>query len=231
MAFLNKSQLKLLKRYRSPISGTIDIRETKEGEKRMMMNYYTQGISTNIETVKESYWYKAAEIALECTKDIKNPEIMTIGLGANTVPNIIAQTRPDVHQTLIEIDPLVVAACKEYFELQKLPNHTLIESDIYKLLENSTYKQSQDVILVDILTSKAKQIISPQEEILIVKISTWLKPNGILLFNRPSHTPQSKIDTEKFAQWLDDKFGNVYNTVVEDTSRKFVNTIIKVKIP
>jgi spermidine synthase len=226
---IKKSELTVLKKYVSPISGNIVICQTPDGEKRMMMSYYTQGISTNLDSIKQSYWYKAAEIAVNHVKNTQNPEIMTVGLGANTVPNLIANLNPKIHQTLIEIDPAVILACHEYFNLHTLPNHTLIESDIYKLLDKTEYQATQDVILLDILTSKAKQILSKNEPELINKVSKWLKPNGLMLFNRPAHAPQIKKDTEKFIEYLKNTFGNAAAEYVKDP-RGFENAVIQVKV-
>ncbi|MDQ3239247.1 MAG: methyltransferase domain-containing protein [bacterium] len=227
---INKHQLKLLKKYQSNISGNIEIRQTKDktNEIRMLMNYYTQGISTSPNSTTGSYWDKAANISLGATQNNDPPQIMTIGLGACTIPNIIANSNSNTHQTLIEIDPIVIQACNEYFKLKELPNCTLINSDIYNLIDTDKFKTSQDVIMLDILTSKSKYAISEKEQNLIKIILTWLKPNGSILFNRPSHTVQLKKDVIEFEKYLHSQFDSVKTYTVVDEKRKFENTIIQV---
>jgi hypothetical protein len=50
------TRITILKRYQSEYNGVIEITEDTSGEKRLIMNYATQGLSVEQPTIYESYW-------------------------------------------------------------------------------------------------------------------------------------------------------------------------------
>lgn len=75
--------------------------------------------------------------------EIKN--CLVLGLATGTLANIIAKKYKGVKITGVEIDPVMIKIGKKYFDLDKIPNLTIINKDAKEF--NSGYF---DVIFVDL---------------------------------------------------------------------------------
>lgn len=219
--------LRNLKTYHSKISGKIEIFQKYNGEKVLTINSYPQGISTEKSSIIKSYWHKIAQLTVDFCHLDKNPQVLMLGLGANTIPNLIAQLNPKIKQTLIEIDPLIIAACQEFFNLNNLPNYQLIQTDAYNLAEDkNAFGEKFNVIIVDIFTGKPPFVsLKSNQPPFIEQILPWLKNDGIMIFNRPGHNATSVSDSKKLETYLSTLFKNTEFYTIKDP-RGFKNNII-----
>jgi len=113
-------RLKRIAGYYSPLLGKIEIFQKYNGEKVLTINSYPQGVSIHDESIKKSYWYAIAQEVLRFTQKRKKPQILMLGLGACTIPNLIAKQDKNIHQTIIEIDKEIIKACHDFFGLGQL---------------------------------------------------------------------------------------------------------------
>ncbi len=193
----------------------------------MVFNNCVQGISIQQPDFSKSYWGYVADITTAAVKNISHPSILHIGLGANTISAAISKKNPDIHQTIVELDPVVIKACQEYFNLQDLTHSTIIQSDIFELLDKKPEWHCQfDTILTDIYTAHPDIHTPPENKYeFIIKISDWLKEDGILIFNRPAHTPALRLEAERLENYVKEEFEDVEKKYIKDP-RGFENYII-----
>ncbi len=224
---LTRIKIKVLKKYQSKFAGPVEIRRERDGELRMVMNYCTQGISTEKATISQSYWGKIAQMTIHTLPKPENAHILHIGLGANTISNLIGRNHPSPFQTIVEIDPVIIKACREYFKLDELENSEVIQQDIFELLsQKPEWHNHFDVIITDIYTGKESEYTPKQGKYdFISQLAAWLNDAGTIIFNRPAHTDTAKQDTAELEKYLRDHFRTVEKIYVEDP-RGFKNYIL-----
>lgn len=219
--------MRKLKTYHSPILGKIEVLQKYNGERILTTNSYIQGVSTEKDDIKKSYWYCVAQQATGFCKNIQNPSILMLGLGANTIPNLIAKTNPQIHQTIVEIDKNIIDACRQFFNLDTLPNHQLIQADAFKLISQSkAFEIKFDVIIVDIFLGNPPYVsIDSNQPSFIEKLLPHLKTSGMVIFNRPGHTEKIRSNSRELETYLKTLFEKTKTYDVKDP-RGFRNTVI-----
>ncbi|KKS68853.1 hypothetical protein A3A14_01230 [Candidatus Daviesbacteria bacterium RIFCSPLOWO2_01_FULL_43_38] len=228
LAALWRIGLRKLKSYNSPILGKIKVLQKYNGEKVLTTNSYIQGISTEKDSIKLSYWYCVAKQAGDFCKRVKDPEVLMLGLGANTIPNLISHLNPAAHQTIVEIDDYIIKACREFFNLDALPNYQLIQADAFKLLsrENAFVEKKFDVIIIDIFNGNPPYVdIKSNHPDFITSLLPYLKKDGMVIFNRPGHTESVRSDSQKLENYLSALFAKTKSFDIKDP-RGFRNTVI-----
>ena len=131
-----------------------------------------------------------------------------LGLGANSIPSLIAQKNPQIHQTIIEIDKYIIEACRKYFNLDQLPNYQIIQTDAFQIL-NSKFQilnSKFDAVIVDIFTGEPPYVsLNSNQPNFIEKILPFLKNDGMIVFNRPAHNEISRnggLELKKYLETL-----------------------------
>lgn len=227
LAALWRLNLRHLKTYQSKISGRIDVLQKYNGEKVLNINSYPQGISIEKSSIKKSYWYKIAELSVNFCTSKKNPQILMLGLGANTISNLIARLNPRVKQTLVELDPDIIDACRKYFGLNNLPNYQILQTDAFELAKNpQAFNKKFDCLIVDIFTGRPPFVsLESNKPSFIEQIVFWLKKDGMIIFNRPGHNAEAVSDSKKLEEYLATIFKKTEFYTVKDP-RGYKNNII-----
>jgi len=196
LAALWRIGLRKLKSYNSPILGKIKVLQKYNGEKVLTTNSYIQGISTEKDSIKLSYWYCVAKQAGDFCKRVKDPEVLMLGLGANTIPNLISHLNPAAHQTIVEIDDYIIV------------------------------EKKFDVIIIDIFNGNPPYVdIKSNHPDFITSLLPYLKKDGMVIFNRPGHTESVRSDSQKLENYLSALFAKTKSFDIKDP-RGFRNTVI-----
>lgn len=226
LVILRRFRLKKLGSFTSPILGKIEVLQKYNGEKVLTTNSYPQGISIEDASIKKSYWYAIANEAVKFCKQKNNPQVLMLGLGANTIPNLIAKANPKIFQTIVEIDGYIIEACRQFFGLNELPNCRLIQTDAYKLFKKGDFLGKFDVIIVDIFVGAPPYLdIKSNQPPFIEKIMPSLEKDGMIIFNRPAHNTATRGDGEKLNSYLKTLFDNTKLLDIRDP-RRFRNYVI-----
>lgn len=229
--FYWRLRLKKLTFYKSPLLGKIEIFQKYNGEKVLTINSYPQGVSIEDKSIKESYWFKVSDIVCKFCQNKKDPKVLMLGLGANTIPSLIAQKNPKIYQIIIEIDKYIIEACRKYFDLDKLPNYQIIQADAFQLL-TINYKPkttNYDAIIVDIFTGEPPYVsLDSNQPNFIEKIMPFLKNDGMIIFNRPAHNKISKNGGFELEKYLKTLFQKTEILEIKDP-RRFKNHVITAK--
>lgn len=220
-------RLKKLKAYQSKILGKIEVFEKYNKERVLITNSYIQGVSIHDKSIEKSYWFAVAESAVKYCQGKNDPKVLMLGLGANTIPNLIAKLNPKMHQTIVEIDNFITQACREFFDLDKLPNHQLIQADAYQLFNGKKVpNQPFDVIVVDIFTGEPPYVdLKSNKPNFIIKLLPFLKKDGAIIFNRPAHNEKSRKDGQQLKDYLSTIFKETEILDIKDP-RGFRNHVI-----
>lgn len=231
--FYWRLRLKKIAFYHSPLLGKIEVFQKYNGEKVLTINSYPQGVSIEDKSIAKSYWFKIAE---KVCKFCQNKpacrqagiNILMLGLGANTIPNLIASKNPSIHQTIIEIDKEIISACRKYFNLDNLPNYQIIKADAFQILatNSSLPATNYDAIIVDIFTGEPPYVsLDSNQPNFIEKILPFLKNEGIIVFNRPAHNELSRKGGLELARYLKTLFAKTEILEIKDP-RRFKNHLI-----
>ncbi|MDO8638057.1 MAG: hypothetical protein Q7R43_00660 [Candidatus Daviesbacteria bacterium] len=226
--FYWRLRLKKIAFYNSPILGKIEIFKKYNGEKVLSINSYPQGVSIEDKSIAKSYWFKIAEIVRNFCKNKKNPKILMLGLGANTIPSLIALKSSSLHQTIIEIDKYIIEACRKYFNLDKLPNYQIIQADALQLpISNFQLPTSNfDAIIIDIFTGEPPYVsLNSNQPNFIEKVMPFLQHDGMIIFNRPAHNKEARNSGFELEKYLKTLFQKTEILEINDP-RRFKNHII-----
>lgn len=220
-------RLKRLKKYISPRLGIIEVWQKYNRELLLTINTYAQGVSINDDSIKKSYWYKVAELTIVHTKKNPQPKILMLGLGANTISSLIAKLNPKVYQIIVEFDEAIIQACRDFFNLDQLPNHQIIQADVYQLLnKQKAFNQKFDAILVDVFTGKPPYIsLKSNQPNFIEKLLPYLQKEGVAIFNRPGNTEAARGDSKEFQKYLQTLFQKTDLLDIKDP-RGYRNNVI-----
>lgn len=222
-----KLRVPILKKYPSKVNVMIDVRKRSNGELYLTLNGYTQGIETTRADVDKSYWYFIAKSIANHCESLENPHTMLLGLGAGTVPHLLNKLSPKTKMTIVEFDPVVIQACKDYFSLNTLQNFTLIEADALQLIPSTNaFKEKFDCILLDLFISKAPYV-SPESQTysFIDQVTHWGKPETLYIFNRPANDDFARKDQVKFMELIEKIFKESESTEIIDP-RNYMNYVI-----
>jgi tRNA1(Val) A37 N6-methylase TrmN6 len=221
---------KLLRRYLSDISRFVDVSRKYNGELVLMTNYFVQGVSIGQPSIKKSYWYAiAAEILKHCL-ETKSPKILFIGLGGNTSSLLVFRQNPAIHQTIVEIDHVVIRACRAYFHLDELKNAEIINADIFDLLKKkkTVWKHHFDVIVIDTFDAEPPYMLKGSHDpAFLIQLYAWIKHDGMFLFNAPVKTTGIKIDDLQV--FLIKHFLDLEHRIIRDP-RGYRNHVIKAEM-
>ncbi|MCL4390490.1 MAG: methyltransferase domain-containing protein [Patescibacteria group bacterium] len=99
--------------------------------------------------------------------------VLILGLGGGTAAKIISQKWPAAKITGVEIDPVMIFLGKKYFNLAKIPNLEIIQSDATNFLRST--KQKFDLILTDAYIGNRRETIKIPKKL--------LTKNGLIITN------------------------------------------------
>lgn len=232
LVLLQRIRLKRLAVYHSALLGKVEVVQSYNGEKMLTTNSFPQGISIEQESIRQSYWYKIAHQAFIHTQNIKNPQVLILGLGANTSSQLLAKLNPRVSQTIVEIDPQIIQANRDFFNLDKLPNLTLINADAHKVIKTryEIRDTRYDCIIVDIFLSTPPYIDKKSNQLgFIKKLLPLLKRGGMVIFNRPSHNQEARDEGIELKKHLEKLFKKVEIFDIRDP-RRYRNNVITASV-
>lgn len=213
--------------FQSPLLGKIEVLEKYNKERVLTIKYCPQGVSINDKSITKSYWHLIAREAVKFCKTRRNPEVLMLGMGACTIPNLIAKFNPEINQTIVEFDTQIIESCRQFFGLDQIPNTTVRLADVYKLAdEKKAFTKKFDILIVDVYTGKPPYVsFESNQPSFIVKILPWLKSDGLIIFNRPGHTPAARADSRTLEENLKPLFKETKFLTIKDP-RGYQNNII-----
>ncbi len=123
----------------------------------------------------------------------KIEDVVIVGGGGGVVPMIFAQAYPQLSIDVVEIDPVVVDAAKEWFGLTPNEDLRVHVQDGRMFIHNS--KKKYDLIILDAYTSGGRIPFHLTTKEFLSDVRDHLRPDGIVLMNVISAVsgPASKL--------------------------------------
>lgn len=130
-------------------------------------------------------------------------KVLLIGLGAASLTKFLYRHYPLAHLTIVEIEPAVVAAARQFFKLPEDPRRVnLIIGDGAEYVFGSNKKF--DLILVDGFDEKART--GALETLLFYKACrSRLSDDGVLTANLLTHSRGFKASAARIAEAFEDR--------------------------
>lgn len=168
----------------SQYNGKISV--IKHGETlKLSVNGIVQSMNHTSQNAKRRVWGQVVPILEEQAPDFKT--ILIFGLGGGTMQHYIAERFPEALITSVEIDPVMVDVAKKYFEIDKIPNHQIIQEDACRVVieprEYGLEPDSFDVVVVDFFVGDIFPDLGNSGNFLGA-LTSLVRPGGLVVFNR-----------------------------------------------
>lgn len=127
------------------------------------------------------------------TRPIQN--VLVLGFGAGSIVSILQEEyKLNCKITAVEYDPVIIELGEKYFNTQRFHNLTLDQTDAYDFVLNNN--QTYDLIAFDVYNDDSIPSKFESQEFLNA-LKGLLKTNGMLVFNKDTHSPEMKTKLDK----------------------------------
>lgn len=217
MTFEDLKFPKLLYKSTSDYNERIEVYQVGQ-TRRLSVNNVVQSISANAPSVNNRVWGKVVELVKEHRPNAK--DILMFGLGGGTMAHLFEQELPEARLTIVEIDKVMVEVAKKFFEIDTIPNLSVITADALRVVSEpekfNLVKDSFDVVIVDIYCGEEYPDLG-KHGTFFNGIKWFLRPGGLVVFNRIyMEHHQSEVDI--FADILGEVFNEVGTSTVAGRS-------------
>ncbi len=175
---------KVIYRTKSEKSGEIEV--SQEGSvRRLRVDRVTQSLNADSKMAHRMVWGRAIALLKQELPDARS--VLILGMGGGTMGHYAAQTFPNIQIVDVEFDPVIVQVAKDYFDVDKIPNHKIITADACRVIvEPEEYDlkfSSFDAVIVDIFVGSAYPDLGKSGNFL-AHICKMAVPGGIVIINR-----------------------------------------------
>ena len=154
-------------------------------------------------------------------------EVLILGFGLGSIPVMLEKMgHLDFNYTAIEIDENVIYLANKYIVPKVSSNITFIASDAQFYMQQNLRKF--DLICMDIfLDDKIPEFFQTKEFLKL--LNTALNPDGLLLYNRLSHTLKDVKDSDQYYNEIFQPFFskplklNVYGNYILSNRKDYFN--------
>ena len=197
----------------SELNGRIRIVDVGSTRK-MVVGNTIQSINPDSPACPKLYWGQMSDSIKERFADIQN--ILILGLGGGTLAHLLSRTYPEVDITSVEYDEVMIQLAKEYFYVDKIPNHKIIHEDALRIVvepeENDITPSSLDLLIVDVLNGDKYPDLGKTGNF-ISAVKRLIRPGGHVVFSR-IYTEFFQEEVNIFVDSLENYFTEVETEVV-----------------
>ena len=204
---------KILYKTESKYNGVIEVFEVGSTRK-LVVDGFNQSVNPDSQIAERLVWGHLVKILQEQEPNLKN--VLILGLGGGTIQHMIAQRFPGVAITSVEIDQVMVDVGRNFFDLDKISNHTVIIADALRVVvdpqEYELDPQSFQAVIVDIYIGEKYPDLGSSGNF-AAAVKNMAIPNGLVIYNRMYHeTHQEEVNT--FTTFLEGFLTDVQTYVV-----------------
>lgn len=155
------------------------------GTRRLVVNNTTQSVSFDSTAAESMVWGRT--LRLLKAEEPQLSTILVLGMGGGTMQHLLAHEYSGVVIVSVEIDDVMVEVAKQYFDVDKIPNHYIIADDACRLvvepeLFNLRFESFQ-VVIVDIFIGDAYPDLGKSGNFL-AHVCKMAQPGGLVIINR-----------------------------------------------
>ncbi len=182
--------------------------------KKIKVDKIDQSISYTSPSCNRLVWGKAVDILKEQEPNLKN--VLILGLGGGTMAHLISRAFPEVEIVSVELDPAMVQIAKDYFDIETIPNHRIINDDALRVVvEPETFDLREhyfQAIIVDIFLGEKFPDLGKSGNF-IAALKRMTVSGGLIIFNR-IYLDYHQDDVNTFIDYVSETLQNVSNQVV-----------------
>lgn len=173
-----------------------------------------QSLNYDSPVCKRLVWGKAADLLKKEEPELKN--VLVLGLGGATMQHLISQANPNAKIVSVELDSHMVQISKDYFDLDKIPNHTVITNDACRVVvepeEFGLHKNMFQAVIVDIYVGEKFPELGTSGNFLAA-VRDMVLPGGLVIINR-IYIKTHQEDVDNFIEFVSGFLNNVQTEVV-----------------
>jgi spermidine synthase len=178
---------------------SIQVVESKN-VRRLVVNDHTQSISAESPLAERMVWGRTVKLLASEVPNLKN--VLVLGMGGGTMQHLIARQFPGIVIVSVDIDDVMIDVAKKYFDVDKIPNHFIIEEDACRViiephLVNLKHKFFQAVV-VDIFIGDEFPNLGTSGNFL-THIAKMVVNGGLVVLNR-LYIESHQDDTHRFLE-------------------------------
>lgn len=182
--------------------------------KKIKVAKIDQSISHTSPSCNRLVWGRAVEVLKEQEPNLKS--ILILGLGGGTMAHLISQAFPGVEITSVELDPAMVQVAKDYFDVDAIPNHRIINEDALRVViepEKFELREAQfQAVIVDIFLGEKYPDLGKSGNF-ISAVKRMTSSGGLIIFNR-IYLDSHQDDVNAFIDYVSGMLNNVSNLIV-----------------
>jgi spermidine synthase len=188
---------KILYQTESKYNGKIDVFEVGKTRKIRVGGIY-QSLNWESPACKSLVWGKAADLLKREEPELNN--VMILGLGGGTMQHLISKNyEKSPYIVSVEIDSVMIDVARQYFDLDQIPNHKVINADAFAVVvdpaDYDLSKNSFQALIVDIYIGEQYPDLGGSGNF-IAAVRDMVVPGGLIIFNRIYiNTHQEDVDS------------------------------------
>jgi spermidine synthase len=153
--------------------------------RKIKVNQVDQSVNHKSESGKRLVWGRVIEVLKDEEPNLKN--ILILGLGGGTVAHLVAENFTGSEIVSVEIDQAMVDIARNYFDIDKIPNHRVIVDDAMRVVvEPETFNLnpgSFQAVYVDIFIGEKYPDLGSSGNF-IAAVKKMATSGGLVIFNR-----------------------------------------------
>lgn len=197
----------------SELNGRIRIVDVGNTRK-MLVDNTIQSINPDSPGCPKLYWGQLVSSLKDHFPEME--KILILGLGGGTIAHLISRNYPGVEITSVEYDEVMVDVAKKFFNVDSIPNHTIISEDALRVVvepeENGMSPGCFDCLIVDVLNGDKYPDLGKTGNF-ISAVKRLVRSGGMVVFSR-IFTEDFQDDVNVFVESLEDYFSDIDTEVV-----------------
>jgi spermidine synthase len=197
----------------SELNGRIEVTETG-GTRRVKVGKITQSISWDSPVCEKLVWGKVSELLKREVPDLKS--VLILGMGGGTMAHLISRALPETSIVSVELDPAMVEIAEKFFDVEAIPNHTIINGDALGVViepqKHGLRKDSFGALVVDIYVGEDYPDLGDTGNFMAA-LRNMVSPGGLVIFNR-IYLNHHQADVDSFKDQVEDFFQDVKEEIV-----------------
>jgi spermidine synthase len=175
---------KVLYEAESEYNGLIQVVQVGSTRK-IKVDKIDQSISHNSPSCGRLVWGKSINVLKENVPQLRS--ILILGMGGGTMAHLISQSFPGVRIVSVEIDPVMIQISRDYFDLDQIPNHQVIQADAMRVViepEKFGIQEGEfDAVIVDVFTGEKYPDLGKSGNF-VAAVNRLAVPGGLVVYNR-----------------------------------------------
>lgn len=205
--------IKKLYETESQYNGHVEVLEVGR-TKKIKVDGIDQSLNHEAPSCSKLVWGKAVALLKKLEPELNN--VLILGLGGGTMAHLISRQFNSPEIVSVELDPVMIDIAKRFFDIEKIPNHRIINDDALRVVvspeEFDIQPKSFQALIVDIYVGDKYPDLGKSGNF-ISSLKNLVSPGGLIIFNR-IYIEKHQDDVNLFCDTLEDFLLDVNTEIV-----------------